>query len=579
MKIIRGIPVSPGFAEGIACVHLEHTDPDVPSLAINRDELPAEIARFDRSVAASLRELRALRDRMLSEIGQSEAGILDAHLALLDDPQFIKRVKKRLADELVNVEKAIATEIQSMERLLLAVENEYLRERRHDIRDIGRRLLRHLKQDGAEQRNQLSKLPENTILIARELLPSDTLDLDRAHVVGIVVEQGGSQSHTAILARALGIPLVTGVEQATTRIKAGHRLLLDGETGTVTIAPSSSQRSHHRKVDNEYRQRLREHSGIPDCRTRDGCRITLRGNVGRLGELSDIRQQHLDGIGLFRSEYLFLNSARPPRLDRQAHVYSRILSQLEGLPAVVRTLDLGGDKHPAFLTQTKTDNPGMDLRGLRFSLAHPQLFRTQLRGLLRASSAGRLRILFPMVSTVDDLLAGIKELHNAAGLEDIDSLPEVGAMIETPAALLMIEDILEEVDFVSIGTNDLIQFMLAADRDSLEMFSQTNPLHPALFRAIDRISTAARAKGKPCSVCGEAAGDPLLAALFAGLGIRELSVSPIRAPEIRHAMSTHSLGRLETTAKTLLTCRTRSEISELVTPLSTAMHQPELPTY
>ncbi len=373
------------------------------------------------------------------------------------------------------------------------------------------------------------------MIVARELLPSDTIDIDRDDVVGIVTEKGGENSHAAILARALGIPAVTGVPHATTRITPGLQVLIDGKSGCVTLAPTDTASADLGILRSDY-----DAAGVAaldaeglECVTLDGVRVSLLANLNRVDELAQVAAHHLDGVGLFRTEFLYMDSPEAPTYERQLDVYQHLLDGLNGQQLVVRTLDLGGDKVPMFLISHHEANPKLGSRGLRFSLAHPELFTPQLRALLTASANGDLRILFPLVLGESDLAGACQHVERLADEMNLDKAPRLGAMIETPAALFSLKEVLQQVDFVSIGTNDLTQLMLAADRDAAELTDDYSVRHPSVLRAIRHVVEACDEAGRECCVCGESAGDVGTACLLVGLGIRQLSMSPVRAARVR----------------------------------------------
>lgn len=572
MKTFKGKPLSPGYGEGRAFVYHSGAYRNAPLRCIEPSGIDGEIRRFDNAIENSVKELANLKEKFMGELGQAETSIFDSHLALLKDAEFTRKVKARVSEELVNVEHAVEKEIEELASLLAQLENEYLRERNQDIRDVGRRILKNLNHTGTM--GLLRLLSPDTVLVTKELLPSDTLEMDRKNIVAIVTERGGPQSHAAILARALGIPSVTGLEGITGEITNGDRILVDAQTGTITVSPSlakAGQFTDAKKIYNDLDLEEKRNE-FKDCVTLDGTEIELFANIGRLEETADISLHYLKGVGLFRTEFLFMESPQPPSSELQFRVYCSLAKQLGKLPLTIRTLDLGGDKQPAFLTDEMKTNPKLELRGLRYSLTHEDLFLTQLRAILRASLRGNVRILFPMVTGVDELLEATKAVKQAANLEKIPSLPKLGAMIETPAAVFETDEILNIMDFVSIGTNDLTQFMLAADRNILVSMNTFSEMHPSLLKAVKKIADSALAMKKDVCVCGEAAGYPETACLFAGLGIRQLSMSTVRAAKVRSHIRKHELPDLRDLARKALKAKSVHEVRKILEEFSINKH-------
>jgi phosphoenolpyruvate-protein phosphotransferase len=563
-KTFKGHVVSPGVARGKAFVYRSSPWGSIPRSQIGREEVGSEIERFESALEKSDRELKALQSDLRTQLGDVESGIFEAHLTLLRDPEFVRRIKQRVHSDLVNADHAVELQIQDLERALAAVGNEYLRERSQDIRDVGRRLLNHLSPPGDGRGVSLSRVPPGSVVIAEELLPSDTVELDRPNVAALVTAKGGETSHAAILARALGLPYITGIADATQLISPGDTVLVNGESETVTVAPSTEQAAAFSEAKMHYDEQIRRivDAEFQECVTRDGVRIALFANIGRLDDCNSVKEHHLAGVGLFRTEFLFMREPAPPSLDKQHQAYSAAAHALHPLPIVIRTLDLGDDKQPAFL---KARDSGKVFRGLRFSLAEPELFNTQLRAILRAADQHRnVRVLFPMVLGSEDFRQAIETLQAIARQEQIKSLPPVGAMIETPSAVFTINEILERADFVSIGTNDLTQFMLAADRSAAGLNDEYSVLQPSILRAIAPVSEAAQSQGRGVCICGEAAGDPKIAALMVGMGIRELSMSPSRAAGVSYLLRRVCVSDLKSRAQKALQAKEANSVKEAI---------------
>lgn len=564
MKLIVGKAISPGYAQGRAEI-LGVDQPDIPQADIRPDQTDIELARFHNALEESYRELTQLQARVQSELGTESADIFSAHLLFLKDRQFIDKVEACIQIDRLSLESALQTTIDEIAHLLNEADSAYLRERAADVRDLQRRLLRHVVPSSAQQ---LAKLAPESILVAKELLPSDLLEFDREHLVGILTETGGETGHAAILARALGIPAVTGITDATRLIEPDMTILIDGQTGEVVLEPEP-ERLRISIANKQRYDRVSENAiDAEDCAciTLDGVKVQLFANIGRPFEVDQIAGHHLDGVGLFRTEYLFLDEPVEPSFERQREIYCQVAESLHNLPVVIRTLDLGGDKWPAFLKPRFEANPNLGLRGLRFSLlAAEHLFRAQIRAVLYAANEYDVRIMLPMVLGRSDLQQAISIIQDVAEKDGISNLPPIGTLIETPSAVFAIKEILAISDFISIGTNDLTQFMLAADRNALAMIDDYTVLHPSVLRAVNWVIEAANAVGKPVAVCGEAAADPRVACLLIGLGARRLSMSPVSAAQVRFAVRASHQSYLESLAQDAMNSESAQAVSKLVT--------------
>ena len=417
-------------------------------------------------------------------------------------------------------------------------------------------------------------LPPGSIVVAHELLPSEAIELVNCGVVAIVSEHGGKYSHTAIVARSLGIPAVTGVAKAFSQIHPGMRLLVDGQSGKVVVAPTVAEEKSFSNLKKDYENRtlsIKACGNLP-CATEDGITVSLLANIGLPEEIDAVREFNLDGVGLFRTEFLFLESDERPSTQKQFEVYDKIAGDLDGQPLVIRTFDLGGDKLPPFLMEDQSDAQGsLHLRGLRFSLAERDLLDEQLQAILRVAQTSDIRILFPMVIGSDDLAQAIAAIDRIVEKCGYLRTPPIGAMIETPAALYSLPEILDLADFLALGTNDLTQYMLATDRDLAEGQDDCTALHPAVLRAIKQVVEMSEKHQCPVCVCGEEAGDADFACLLIGLGIRELSVSPVRAGNVCHALRGIKEQDAVETASQALCCQNPQEVRALLTELCSSV--------
>ncbi len=577
MPLIEGIPIAPGCADGIVIKYGIEVERRIefPRRSIAEHEVGAECVRLDDAVARANEYLSELGQAVSTEAQQAEsAALLTAHSLLATE--VATQVRRQIGKEFVNVEQALHSVTSAFIEQLEGLPNQYLREREQDVRDVGRRIMRQL---AGTARPIIQLLPAYSIVVARELLPSETVELARAGVVAIVTECGGTHSHTAIVARSCGIPAVTGVRDATSLIPAGTRLLVDGECGHVLAAPTESEVT-------PFGLQMLKHQSIRDtaatdkrrpCVTRDGTEVSMFGNISIPDDVNGVLLHDLAGVGLFRTEFLFLESVERPDFKEQLEIYTRIANDLVDSPLVVRTFDFGGDKVPPFLlNDSLTADASLHLRGLRFSLAEQQLLETQVRALTEVAQESDVRILFPMVIGIDDFSRAVAVVDRAIEDSHLVRRPQVGAMIETPAALLALDEILELADFVAIGTNDLTQYILAADRDLTENPDDCSALHPAVLRAIDKIVLAAERRDCPVSVCGEDAGDEDFACLLLGLGVSELSMSPARTPSVRHALRHIDSVEARALATQALRCQTPQKVRSAIQEFRASQVRPVL---
>ncbi|MCB1690335.1 MAG: phosphoenolpyruvate--protein phosphotransferase [Halioglobus sp.] len=571
MRLVTGKAIAPGLANGRAVVLLDSLPAGTSLAPVDRG---AEVLRLKRIFQSARADLETLQSRVHQEFGATEAEIFAAHQLILEDPTLLEDIIQRLNSHSVRAEDAIAASVDDYAARMSKAQDPYLRERELDIRDIGNRLIRHAL---GHPSSRFSALEDNSIIVGEELLPSDLVELDSAKLAGVVTQRCGETSHVAILARALGIPALTGITDISGMLSSGQRLLLDGYTGELVIEPYHSQlnkfeQKRHRF--DEYRIAQKSNDHLP-CQTKDGVEILLLANLARPNEAELGAASSMAAIGLLRTEFLFLDHSEPPTIDEQVNLYTQVARRMPGRDICIRTLDLGGDKFPLFLRHSPEANPNLGVRGLRFSLgAGLSMFRTQVEALLRVSADHRVSILLPMVLGVDDLLAAKEIIVQIAGDLCLE-VPPVGVLVETPAAVLLIDEILDHADFVNLGTNDLTQFVLASDRNALDTQDDYSVLHPAVLRAVQAVCNAANARNKPVTVCGEAAGNPEIAALLVGLGIRRLSMSPSLSVPVKSVLRSHALEALELLARQAIEARSTSRVKEIVTEAGIGKSYPE----
>lgn len=565
-KRFSGIAVAPGIAHGEAVVHWLD-DEDVPARKIEAEELPEEIARFESALIATRAELLELQQRIADAIGAKDASVFDAHLLVVEDRTLIDEVLRSLERDRNNVEYTFQQVAGRYCKTLSQIDDPYLRERVVDIEDVARRVIQHLL---GKTPHTIASRDKPHIIISRNLTPSDTASLNRAHVLGFATELGSKTSHTAIMARSMDIPAVVGMHDLCAHIETGDDVLLDGYSGLVILNPSPDTLHEYGRLElrkEEVEERL-ELLRDTVCATTDGRRVTLSANIELPEELDDVLESGAEGVGLYRTEFLFLNREEIPDEEEQYENY-RIVAQRAGQNyVIIRTLDIGGDKFAKSLDVPEEHNPFLGFRAIRFCLKNPDIFKTQLRAILRAGAAtGNVRIMYPMISGAAELreanalLEESKQELRDRGVPFLENI-EVGAMIEIPSAALVADHLAKEVKFFSIGTNDLIQYTLAVDRGNDLVAHLYKPTHPAVIRLIDHIIRAAHDNGIWAGVCGEMAADVLLTPLLVGLGIDELSTSSSVLPRVKKAVQSLDLATCQNLAREALKSTSTTQIMD-----------------
>jgi phosphotransferase system enzyme I (PtsI) len=563
-----GVSLSRGIAHGTAYVLATAAEFASPMLAIAEPDIPSEIERLKEALAEALTQLSAIQSDVQGKLGADAAEIFDAQVLILKDPNFLEKMTKLIRTRRINAEAALAEVIDKYSRAMGEVRDEYLRERGADIRDLGRRILALLiKQHGTDG----LVIPDGSVVVVDELLPSVTAGLEAGKVRAFVTERGGRTSHAAILARTNGTPAVSGIKGAPVEIKTGDYVVVDGIAGVVIVNPKPAVIREYDKLEAEfeaYRTSLKSLLDLPTC-TKDGVTVALLANIGKIADAEAALLFKAEGVGLYRTEFSFLIRSKLPSEDEQYYVWKMVAERLQPRSIVFRVLDIGADKSLPFLPQPRAANPSLSKRGIRLMLAHPEILRTQLRALLRVSAAHPISILLPMVGSVEEAVAARQILGEAKDQLRREGRPfnpdvPLGAMIETPAAALIVPCLAQVVDFFSLGTNDLVQYLLAADREDPEMEPYYDPLHPAVIATLHRLVKDARAAGKEISICGDMAGDPLYTRLLLGLGLRSFSVAPGEILELKKAVRSVDSGEAVKLAERALECGTISEVSALI---------------
>ena len=567
-QIVKGIGASPGVAIGNAFV-LPTWEWEVPEKIIDVSEMAGEFERLSKGINQSKNEIEGIKKIMINVVGEETSAIFDAHLAILEDPEFMREVRGIIERQYKAAEVAVKEVIDQFTAMFDLIDDEYMKERRTDIKDVGNRLLQHLL-GGPE-----ITLPENNqpfILVAKELAPSQLAHLNPDNVLGIATLVGGKNSHAAIMARSMGIPFVISLEDnLLAPIQTGEKVIIDGDLGTVYINPDADiltkfrDRQHQIR---ENRRKLLEKASVPSV-TKDGHPIVMNANINSVKELDLALKNGAEGVGLFRTEFLYMDRTSFPDEELQFAVYRNVAERMGHRPIVIRTLDIGGDKHLDYFAFPEEGNPFLGYRAIRFSLDCQDVFRTQLRAILRASHYGHIKIMYPMISSLDELREANRILQEAKHELRSSGVPfqedvEVGVMIEVPAAVMIADWLAQEVDFFSIGTNDLIQYVLAVDRMNDHIAYMYDPFHPAVIRMIQLTVEAALRRGIPVSVCGEMAGEPEVVPLLIGLGVRNLSMSAHSILDVKNRLLTLNAKKCSKLIKQILLCRTGEEIHVLL---------------
>ncbi|MHC5226867.1 phosphoenolpyruvate--protein phosphotransferase [Enterococcus sp. LJL99] len=568
-EMLKGIAASDGVAIAKAYLLVQ---PDLSFSKTTVEDVAAEESRLDEALAKSTTELQAIREKAAQSLGEEEAQVFDAHLMVLADPEMIGQIKQAIQDNKVNAESALKDVTDMYIGMFEAMDdNAYMQERAADIRDVAKRIMAHLL--GVTLPNP-SMINEEVIVVAHDLTPSDTAQLDRTYVKAFVTDIGGRTSHSAIMARSLEIPAIVGTMEITSKVKAGDILAVNGIDGEVILAPTDAEKADFEAKGNAYADLKAEWEKLKHAKTEtaDGKHFELAANIGTPKDLVGVRDNGAEAVGLYRTEFLYMDSPDFPTEDDQYTAYKAVLEGMEGKPVVVRTMDIGGDKELPYLQLPHEMNPFLGYRALRISLSErgDEMFRTQMRALLRASVHGNLRIMFPMVATLKEFRAAKQIFEEekaklvAEGTAVSDTI-QVGIMIEIPAAAVIADKFAKEVDFFSIGTNDLIQYTMAADRMNERVSYLYQPYNPSILRLIKNVIDASHAEGKWTGMCGEMGGDQMAVPLLVGMGLDEFSMSAtsiLRTRSLMKRLDTKKMAELADRA--LNDCDTMEEVIELV---------------
>lgn len=563
-EVFQGIGVSAGVCRGKVLV-LHRARRVIARREIMAEAVAGEVTRFENALAQTRRQILEVQHQVTEKMGVKEGNIFEAHLLMLEDRVLVDEVMRMIREQKMGAEYAFHEVSERYIGALAAIEDEYLRERAGDMRDLTVRVLDNL----LEVKNEfdLRHLTEPCILVSHDLSPSMTAQLDKKFVLGFATDIGGQTSHTAIMARSLGIPAVVGLQHISNELETGDYALLDGYNGNIIVNPTDQSLFEYgqlAKIKASLDEKLRE-IRMQSAVTLDGKNIPLSANIENQNDVEAVLAGGAEGVGLFRTEFLFISRATLPTEEEQVKVYQQVAAALKPNPVIIRTLDLGGDKFASHLQLAKEMNPFLGWRAIRFCLAQPELFRTQLRAILRASAEGNVKIMYPMISGLDELKqanALVEKCKDELRRENVpfDEKIEVGAMIEIPSAALIADALAQHARFFSIGTNDLIQYTLAADRTNEKVSHLYEPTHPAIIRLIKITVEAAHRRGIWAGVCGEIAGDPVLVPLLLGLGVDKLSAAPMVVAPVKYIIRRLKLSEAQTLAEFACQCESPSEI-------------------
>lgn len=559
MKRLKGTIIAQGITLGRACLYQEDLLEAAPRLSILEDKVEEERKRLLKAVTKTIEDLRKVYEQVSRSLSAMEAEIFNAHIMILSDSSFIKKIEKYIFEEKVNAEAAILKSIKLYEKQFKMLPDDYLRERIQDINDIARRLLRNL---GVEHKGFMCACPkdEQVVVVADDLTPSLITGLDHKPVAAIVTERGSTISHGAILARALGVPAMIGVNDLISNISCGTTVLIDADKGDLYLSPDSETISRYGDLLNKPIT-VEKKYGLGYVSTKDGARIQLAANAGSVADIDSAQKHGLKDVGLFRTEFIFLGRQEEPDIKEQVEIYAKIINSTDGT-VTFRLLDIGGDKLLGYLPLPKQDNPNLGLRGVRIYDKYPDIIANQIKALLMAKGEKPMRIMVPMISTLEEFRQTRERIYRIAKRDD--SNLKVGCMIEVPSALYIIKDLVDEADFLSIGTNDLIQYLMGTDRCNLHLSEYLEPLQPAVLKVLDSIIKETGESGKEISVCGEMAGDPGMARILVGLGYRHLSLNPHLIDKVGEVIGQNTLEGLEKEARELLKVKTLAGIKQIL---------------
>lgn len=564
-RVLKGIPVSAGVCHGKVFL-LRKTEFAIPETPVAETDVPQQVHRFEQALVATRHEIIEVQKKVSHALGAKDASIFEAHLLVLEDPTLIESVTNLIQQKKITAESAFHQFAEKYTATLAAIDDDYLRERAADMRDVTARVMNNLL---GHPQQELRNLTEPCIVVAEDIPPSLVATLDKTKVIGFATDVGSKTSHTAIMARSLQIPAVVGLQDASAKVDNGAHVLIDGYNGVMVVNPTDQTMFEYGQLVRRHvtmEEKLKDIQGLPAV-TMDGTKISLAANIEQTSDVDAVKFYGAEGVGLFRTEYLFINRDRLPTEEEQYLAYRKVAAELKPNPVVIRTLDLGGDKFLSHLALPEEMNPFLGWRAIRFCLEEKEVFRAQLRAILRASAEGNVKMMYPMVSCLDEVLkanAFVEEYKAELRAEgkEFDEKMDIGIMVEIPSAALAANILAKHVKFFSIGTNDLIQYSLAVDRLNEKIAHLYEPTHPAILHLIKMTADAAKKNGIWCGVCGEMAGDPMLTPLLLGLGVDELSAAPPVLPWVKLLIRRLKMSDAKELAEFALQCDSGKEILE-----------------
>ncbi|MDQ0256467.1 phosphotransferase system enzyme I (PtsI) [Evansella vedderi] len=564
-KLLTGIGASSGIA---IAKSFKIETPDLTVEKKNIENAEEEIAVFNKALEASIGELEVIREKTKQDLGEEHAEIFSAHILVLNDPELVDTIRQKVKDEKVNAAFALKEVADQFVSMFESMDNEYMKERAADIRDVSQRVLAHVL---GKPIVSLAEINEEVVLIAEDLTPSETAQLNKKYVKGFVTDIGGRTSHSAIMARSMEIPAVVGTKSITDEAEKDIFVIVDGIDGKVILNPTDEELQQYRTKQEQYEEQKKEWAKLVNepSSTMDGHQVELAANIGTPNDLDGVKNNGAEGVGLYRTEFLYMGRDELPNEEEQFQAYKKVVEEMNGKPVVIRTLDIGGDKELPYLDLPKEMNPFLGFRAIRLCLEKDDMFRTQLRALLRASAFGNLKIMFPMIATLDEFRQGKQMLEEERGalLEkgvDVSRDIEIGIMVEIPSTAVMAPQFAKEVDFFSIGTNDLIQYTMAADRMNEQVSYLYQPYNPAILRLVKMVIDASHQEGKWTGMCGEMAGDPIAIPLLLGLGLDEFSMSATSILPARSQLSKLTKEEAEKAVEKALQMNTAQEVKDYV---------------
>ncbi|ABY94004.1 MULTISPECIES: phosphoenolpyruvate--protein phosphotransferase [Thermoanaerobacter] len=565
--MLKGVAASPGIAIGKVFLYTKEKA-EINMKNIDESKVEYEIERFKKALEVTKEQIQKIKEDALKEFGKDKAEIFEAHLMLASDPELIEGVENMIKTELITADNAVNKVIEQNASVMESLDDEYLKERAADLRDVGSRIINNLL---GVKNTSLSELDEQVIIIAKDLTPSDTATMKKEMVLGFATDIGGRTSHTAIMARSLEIPAVVGLGNVTTQVNNGNTVIVDGLEGVVIVNPDESTMNEYKTKKENYDKKVEKLKKLKDLPaiTPDGKKVMLAANIGTPKDVKSALANGAEGVGLFRTEFLYMDRTTLPTEEEQFEAYKEVAEKMEGRPVTIRTLDIGGDKELPYLDMPKEMNPFLGYRAIRLCLDKTDIFKTQLRAILRASAYGNIHIMYPMISSIEDVrkanivLNEVKAELDKEGIK-YDKNIKVGIMVEIPSAAVTADILAKEVDFFSIGTNDLCQYTLAVDRMNEHVKDYYQPFNPAILRLIKFVIDAAHKEGKFAAMCGEMAGDPLATVILLGLGLDEFSMSATSIPTVKNIIRNVEYERAKEIAERVLNIAEAEKIQKMM---------------